>query len=63
MKHITKLVSILVLLTLSVFWSCEQNLDDNFAETELSEATFFKTATDFKLFANNYYGYLPAHGT
>lgn len=63
MKHITKLGSILVLLTLSVFWSCEQNLDDNFAETELSEATFFKTATDFKLFANNYYGYLPAHGT
>tara|TARA_R110002049_G_scaffold245100_3_gene419079 strand:+ start:16665 stop:18347 length:1683 start_codon:yes stop_codon:yes gene_type:complete len=53
----------MVLLSISIFWSCEQNLDDNFAETELSEATFFKTPGDFKLFANNYYDFLPAHGT
>ena len=63
MKQITKILSIVVLFCISTFWSCEQNLDDNFAETELTETSFFKTETDFKLYANNYYGFLPSHGT
>ncbi|SIR31545.1 RagB/SusD family nutrient uptake outer membrane protein [Maribacter ulvicola] len=52
----------LLLIGLALSSSCEQDLGDNFAQTELTEATFFKTSNDFKLYSNNYYGSLPAHG-
>ena len=62
MKNIL-IKSAVVLFTIILTWSCQHDLEDNFAESALSEATFFKTESDFKLFANNFYGSLPAHGT
>ncbi len=43
------------------FCSCEKRLD-LIPETSLSEVTFFKTADQFKLFANQFYTELPPVG-
>ncbi|MDP2336366.1 MAG: RagB/SusD family nutrient uptake outer membrane protein [Bacteroidota bacterium] len=44
------------------FYACEKNLD-LVPLDQISEAVYFKEATDFKLFANSFYTYLPAFAT
>lgn len=45
----------------TLFCSCEKNIT-LLPETSFSEVTFFKTAEQFKLFANQYYADLPPVG-
>jgi len=44
------------------FYACEKKLDLAPLD-QISEVTFFTGANDFKLFANSFYQYLPAHIT
>jgi len=44
-----------------IFFSCEKSLDLS-PKTSYSEATFFQTSDQFKLFANQFYYYLPVCG-
>lgn len=47
---------------LGCFTSCEKDLDLHPLD-KISEETFFKSANDFKLYANQFYGQLPELGT
>ncbi|TKG93749.1 RagB/SusD family nutrient uptake outer membrane protein [Puteibacter caeruleilacunae] len=53
----TKLIYLLMAFGL-IMWSCEKDLDLA-PEDEITEATFFKSVNDFKLFATNFYNRLP----
>ncbi len=53
----TFLISIFIILCF-LFFSCEKSLDLA-PKTSYSEATFFKTTEQFKLFANQFYTELP----
>lgn len=55
--------SFYILLTLSIagLLSCNKALDLK-PQDQLSEAAYFKSANDFKTFANQYYGYLRNFG-
>lgn len=58
MKRIIKIYTALAVLLLALFQtSCKKELDLT-PEDRLSDASFFQTANDFKLFANQYYGWL-----
>lgn len=52
----------MMVLTLGVLTSCEKDLDLHPLD-KISEETFFVTANDFKLYANNFYGQLPELST
>ncbi|MDD4192011.1 MAG: RagB/SusD family nutrient uptake outer membrane protein, partial [Mangrovibacterium sp.] len=54
----TYLLQVFIVLCL-LFYSCEKDLDLT-PKTTFSEATFFKTTEQFKLFANQFYSKLPS---
>ncbi|MDO5979083.1 RagB/SusD family nutrient uptake outer membrane protein [Flavivirga spongiicola] len=51
-----------IIIIASLCFSCERDLDLA-PVTEVSETTFFKKASDFEEFANQYYGSLSGFGT
>ncbi|WP_224750933.1 RagB/SusD family nutrient uptake outer membrane protein [Mucilaginibacter pankratovii] len=63
MKNISQTIfySLLLLMTTAQL-SCNKVLDLK-PQDQLSEAAYFKTANDFKTFANQYYGYLRNFAT
>lgn len=60
-KRIPGLQAILFIALCTMLYSCEKRLD-LVPETSFSEVTFFKTADQFKLFANQFYSGLPPVG-
>ncbi|MCL3781865.1 RagB/SusD family nutrient uptake outer membrane protein [Prolixibacteraceae bacterium JC049] len=53
---------IIIIVSILVLTACEKDLN-LFPKTELSTGSFFLKEKDFKLFANQFYDYLPGFGT
>ena len=57
-----KYIYCILILGLTISWSCNEDFLERYPLDELSPNEYFKTANDLKLYANRFYTLLPAHG-
>ncbi len=57
-----KKIYIVLVLSVILSWSCNEDFLERYPLDELSPNEYFKSANDLKLYANRFYTLLPAHG-